>query len=290
MNSIRLLLFSIPCLLGWAQSPAPPNAKATSLSLVADHPATLKPDFVVYDATSYRHKPDLARYGLKPVSLVCMSAIWPAGKHSDPLPDKTLVRSAALRVANSTGTAVLDIEHWPLTGDPAAVEESITKYETLIRWFKKDAPSVKVGYYGVAPMRNYWDAILPAGSPKYSAWQKANDGLASIARLADILFPSLYTFYGDQEGWSKYAVQQIREARRYGGEKPVYVFLWQQYHGSNKKLAGTYLAPDFWRLQLETALKYADGVVIWGEYDETWNEAAPWWIETKSFMRRINKP
>jgi hypothetical protein len=114
-----------------------------------------------------------------------------------------------------------------------------------------------------------------------------NDREAPIARLEDILLPSVYTFYEDREGWVQYAIQQIQEARRYGGNKPVYVFLWQQYHASNQKLAGTYLPPEFWRLQLETARKYADGVVIWGEYDDTWNETAPWWLETKSFLERI---
>jgi hypothetical protein len=80
-----------------------------------------------------------------------------------------------------------------------------------------------------------------------------------------MLFPSVYTFYEDQEGWSKYAVQQIREARRIGGGSPVYIFLWEEYHPSVAKLAGTYLPPDYWRMELELARKYADGVVICNE-------------------------
>jgi len=244
-------------------------------------------EFTVFDATTYRQKPDLTRYGLKPVFMIAPAMIWESGHHSDPLPNKNLVRRAAQRAAASGRIAVLDIEHWSLTGDPAQVQESIRKYETLIQWFKQAAPSVKVGYYGLTPMRNYWGALEPADAPKHVAWQKANDGLAPIARLEDILFPSMYTFYEDRDGWSKYAIQQIQEARRYAGGKPVYVFLWQQYHESNRKLAGTYLPPDFWRLQLETARKYADGVVIWGEYNDTWDEAAPWWLETKSFMDRV---
>lgn len=246
-----------------------------------------KSDFVVFDATSYHQKPDLSRYGLRPVFMVAPAMIWPSDRHGDPLPDRGLVRRAALQAAKSNGIAVLDIEHWSLTGDPSVVQASIKKYETLIQWFKMAAPSVTVGYYGVAPTRNYWAAFQPKDSPKYIAWQAVNDREAPIARLGDILLPSVYTFYEDREGWVQYAIQQIQEARRYGGNKPVYVFLWQQYHASNQKLAGTYLPPEFWRLQLETARKYADGVVIWGEYDDTWNETAPWWLETKSFLERI---
>jgi hypothetical protein len=243
---------------------------------------------VVFDATLYKQKPDLSRYGLRPVSMVFKYMIWPVGRDVTLLPDRDMVREVAVQVSKSTGVAVLDIEHWPLTGDLAVVEESIGKYQTLIRWFKEAAPSVKVGYYGVAPLRNYWDSIQPIDSPKYVAWQKSNDQVALIGRLADILFPSVYTFYEDQQGWSKYAVQQIREARRIGGGKPVYVFLWEEYHPTDKKLAGTYLPPEYWRMELDLARKYADGVVIWGGYTETWDETAPWWRETKSFLQRID--
>jgi hypothetical protein len=246
-----------------------------------------KREFLIFDATFYKQKPDLTRYGLRPVSMVIKAMMWATGSDGANLPDRDLVRKVAVQVSKSTRIAVLDIEHWPLAGDPALVEESIRKYETLIQWFKEAAPAVKVGYYGVVPLRNYWDAIQPIDSPKYIAWQKSNDRMASIARLVDILFPSVYTFYEDQNGWSKYAVQQIREARRIGGDKPVYVFLWEEYHPSDRSLAGTHLPPDYWRMELETAWKYADGVVIWGGWSETWDEAAPWWLETKSFLQRI---
>lgn len=278
LTPLRCNLVLLAGLLIWCRCPAPIRAAG---------PAAPKPAFLVYDATTYRSKPDLSGYGLRPITMVCMAKIWPVGNHAAALPDKALVRRAAEQVANSTGIAVLDIEHWPLTGDPAVVADSIKRYQILIQWFKKAAPSVKVGYYGVAPMRNYWDAIQPIDSPKYLTWQKANDRVASIAQLADILFPSVYTFYEDQDGWSKYAIQQIQEARRYGRQKPVYVFLWQQYHGSTKALGGTYLPPAYWRMQLDTARKYADGVVIWGEYSDTWDETAAWWLETKSFLKDI---
>jgi hypothetical protein len=96
----------------------------------------------------------------------------------------------------------------------------------------------------------------------------------------------LYTFYEDRDGWVKYAVAQISEARRYGGNKPVYVFLWPQYH----EPPNAYLPTDFWRLELETAKQYADGVVIWGgSLHETWDNSAPWWIETKKFIDTLKE-
>ena len=303
MSPLRLVFALIPGLLGGQSWSLPVTHDAAHHAPLARHPSVeafqqktspaptardaAKPtrEFVFFDATSYKQKPDLAPYGLRPISMVFKFMMWPVGRDGDSLPDRDMVRQAALQVSKSTGVAVLDIEQWPLTGPPAVVAESIQKYETLIRWFKEAAPSVKVGYYGVVPVTNYWDAIEPTDSPGYTAWQKLNDRLIAVARIADIIFPSVYTYYEDQAGWLKYAVQQIKEARRYNEEKPVYVFLWAQYHPSEKKLAWTYLQPQYWRMELETARRYADGVVIWGGYTETWDETAPWWQETKSFLQ-----
>lgn len=247
-----------------------------------DHP---KPKFLIFDATSYFKKPDLAEYGLKPVTVVFWGMIASVGQDMASLPKRHLVHNVAEQARSSTGIGVLDIEHWPLAGDSATVGESIAKYRTLLEWFKNDAPSARFGYYGVAPLRDYWASLQAIDSARYKAWQKQNDSVASIARSADILFPSLYTFYGDRDSWVRYAVAQIREARRYGAGKPVYVFLWPQYHPADKTLAGTYLSPEYWRLELETARKYADGIVIWGGYKETWDETAPWWVATKQFLK-----
>ena len=122
----------------------------------------------------------------------------------------------------------------------------------------------------------------------YSTWQAENDRLAPLAKDVDAFFPSLYTFYADRNGWVRYATAQINEARRYGGGKPVFVFLAPQYHESNKILGGRFIEPKYWKLQLETASQQADGIVIWGGWKNgpaEWDEAAPWWKATKEFLR-----
>jgi hypothetical protein len=296
MSSMRLILALFPTMLVWCQSSLPQSKaggirvgafpEATIQHFAPQRPAEPKRDFPVFDATIFKQKPDLTRDGLKPISMVFKQNLWPQGLDGALLPDRDLVRKAA-QASQSTGIAFLDIEHWPTTGAPAVVAENVRKYETLIQWFKEAAPSVKVGYYGVPPVRNYWDALQPANSPRYIGWQKVNGLLASIARFEDVLFPSVYTFYEDQNGWTKYAVEQIRESRRIGGGKPVYIFLWMQYHPSDPKLDGKYLPPDYWRTELETAWKYADGAVIWGGFPGTWDESAAWWQETKKFIQRV---
>ena len=115
---------------------------------------------------------------------------------------------------------------------------------------------------------------------------KQDDSLASVASFVDVLFPSVYTFYEDRSGWQNYAIAQIQEARRLSRGKPVYIFLWPQYHPSNKKLANTFLPGNYWRLELETGRKYADGAVIWccGN-SQAWDNKAPWWLETQDFLK-----
>jgi hypothetical protein len=241
-------------------------------------------EFVVFDGTLYIGKPNLSQFGLKPITIVYSSSMWGTSSERRNPPDEGTIRTIAMQASKSAGIAVLDIENWPLSGNPSAVADSISKYRRTIQLFKQAAPSLKVGYYGVVPARNYWDAIRGRSSPKYKAWQAADNGLASIADLADILFPSLYTFYKDQNGWQKYAIEQIAEARRLAPGKPVYVFLWPQYEVSGGATVQD-LPPDAWRTELETARKYADGIVIWGGWHQAWIANAPWWLETQRFLR-----
>ena len=43
---------------------------------------------------------------------------------------------------------VLDIEHWPLTGSPDSVRYNLTKYMTVLEWFRAAAPGVLIGTMG----------------------------------------------------------------------------------------------------------------------------------------------
>ena len=271
----RLLLFTV-----WSLAWISAQGQAVSL----------QHQFPVFDATNFAQKPDLSQYGLKRMPVVYPAYMWDSKEQSVQanLPDRNRVTAFAQLAAQSSNIVVIDIEQWPLAGDPATVAASITKLQTVIRWFKTPVPAMKVGFYGFPPLRDYWASVQEEGSARYKSWQTRNDALAPIAQLSDVLFPSLYTFYADRTGWSKYAIAEIREARRYAGGKPVYVFLWPQYEAGGT-LANTFLPGDFWRAQLETAHKYADGIVIWcctGR--QTWDDKAPWWSETQKFIKQIH--
>jgi hypothetical protein len=249
-----------------------------------------KHPFQIFDATGFAHKPDLIQYGLERIMVIYPNFMWEGNKIPDAtsLPDHTRITTFAQLANQTTGTVVIDVEHWPVVGDAAVIAESVKKYETVLQWFKTSAPAVRVGLYGVLPIRDYWRAIQSQGLSGYTAWQKQDDNLASIAPFVDTLFPSVYTFYEDRNGWQKYAIAQIQEARRLSPDKPVYIFLWPQYHPSNQKLANTFLPGDYWRLELETAQKYADGAVIWCcSNSQTWDDKAAWWLATRGFLKDL---
>lgn len=248
--------------------------------------------FVVLDGTLYAEKPDLSAFGIQPITIVYAGKFglnW--HKQSDHLPDKESVQRVAREAQGKSKRVVIDIEHWPLRGSSEVVKDSLQKYMIVLEWFKKSAPDFSVGYYGIPPLRDYWRAIKEHTTLDYISWVNENDAIAPLTRAVDDFYPSLYTFYPDQDGWKRYAIAQIEEARRVGNGKSVYVFLWPQYHDSNRLLGGRYLAEDFWQLELETARQFADGIVIWGGWDlksnrpAKWDDNARWWKVTKDFMK-----
>ena len=258
----------------------------TVLTAFAQIPPGPKP-FVVFDAMDYLHKPDSSVYGIRPITLIYQERFGPDWyKQADgPLPDLQSVQAVAREAQQKGHFVVLDIEHWPLTGSPESVPDNLKKYMTVLEWFRAAAPGLPVGYYGVPPIHVYGPALRDKSDPSYQAWMAENDQIRSLAGAVDVLFPSLYTFDAVQADWRKYAIAQIAEARRYGNGKPVYVFLWPQYHESATptSLVHTYLPEDYWLLQLQTARDYADGIVLWGAGE--WVKDAPWWKVTIEFMK-----
>jgi hypothetical protein len=255
--------------------------------------------FRVFDCTDFTKKTDLKPYGIEPINLV-------GGSFSD----EPATRQVARRAAELGQILVIDIEHLPddiRTHPLADVQNTLRFYHQIIDWVRDERPSVKLGFYGTFPRRDYWTAVnyamaierrgepwwdkqFPEYEKKHRQWQAANDVFKPLADRCDYIFPSLYTFYDKPTDWPYYAKANLLEAKRYG--KPVIPFIWMDYHDGTA-LAGQHIGGDVWRLQLETIRKLADGVVIWGGWHfaagqpavrEQWDESAAWWLSTKQFL------
>jgi len=248
--------------------------------------------FKVFHIMGYRDIPDLGPYCIEKLKIWYGPEFWPDGvpRKDDfdlGLPDRNRVEGVAQRSPEFGGTTVLDIEHWPVE-DETFAEAAVDNYLTVLDWFRRSAPSdQQVGYYSMLPIRDYWRAVRGKDDRKYKAWQEENDRLVALADAVDIVFPSIYTFYEDQEGWLNYAKAQIDESRRIAPDKKVYAFLWPEYHPSNRTRSGDPIEPDYWREQLEFLKEHADGVVIWtiGQTKAiNFADIPPWWGETVRFI------
>lgn len=265
--------------------------------------------FKVFDSTLYKNPerssgigiPGAKKSGFEVLDLIYSGNLYKKdGNHKkmmeQPPGNDAVTRSLEILKKNSGDFqyVCLDFENWPLEkGDEKKLDVNINKYIQTVKSYKKQMPGVKFGFYSMLPVRNYYGAIEGEGTDKYIAWQGLNNKLKSLASNVDIIYPSLYTFSSNKNDWFKYAVENIKEARRYG--KPVYVFLWPQYHPSVHFIGLDFVSADLWKFQLETAFQYADGVVIWGGWDHDenkqleWDAKAEWWVVLKQFMEKISK-
>lgn len=240
-------------------------------------------DFLFLEDIGQVEKPNFSDYGMTNLRAIPTNALWrPTASLVEP--DFEAIEKAVKRYQNPIGLVCLDIEHWSLS-DEDDIRENLPKYISVLKYLKHQYPSLKVGFYSLVPVRNFY-------APAYNApkaldqWRKKNSRLYELGSSVDVIYPSLYAFNHDQQAWQKYAIANLAEARRYG--KPVIAFLWPQVHDSNRENGLEFVSGEFWKLQLETVYRNADGVLIWtphGPNKTVFNPAAEWWRVTEQFVQ-----
>ncbi len=240
--------------------------------------------FQIFDGLLYKPMPDLRSLGMP--KLLDARITWPPSAPHEV--DPAAIRAAVDFIRRYTTNYYFDLEEWAVSGAPREViDANILKLARTAEIARAAAPDLKFGFYGVAPQGSYWPVVLNRHD-QLAEWWLTNRHSTVIAEKVDYLFPSLYTFYDDPAGWDLTSRATLNEAKQYG--KPVYPFLWPEFHNSNQKLRGTMVPRDFWRRQLELCREMADGLVLWGGFAELWDEEADWWVETKSFVRSLGSP
>jgi hypothetical protein len=233
--------------------------------------------FQLFDALLHQGKPDLRQLGFQ--SLPMVNSIWRPGISQD-IVDEPGLRIALGQMPPGTKAFFLDIETWPVLEVSSRVRhDSISKLLNVAQIARRLAPASKFGFYGLPPAVTYWPLVEDRPS-EIAQWQETNRELEPLAALVDFVYPSIYTFYEDRRGWLTYAAATIQAARRYG--KPVYPFLWFDYHDSNLMLRGRELNRDAWKEELQFCRDHADGIVLWGGYQQPWDERALWWQTVRS--------
>lgn len=229
--------------------------------------------FALYDNMYYRGKPNTAPDGFVVSNILYEGLIWPHKVNYGALPDRReyekLVRS---HVANP-GPLVIDIEELPLHGTPDVARQHLETLSTLADWAHAAAPGKIIGYYG----SNTLTRVAPADI-EYAK---------ELAKHVDAFFPPAYTFDDDRAKWQQRMQDAVAEAHALDPAKPVYLYLWPQYHDNTPKQF-QFVDASFWTFQLETASHLSNGIVIWSPGKFDWNDSTGWWTATERFARSMN--
>jgi hypothetical protein len=234
-------------------------------------------NFALFDGLLHRGKPNLQRTGLRPLAWV--GNIWRDRVSQDTL-DEEGVRLALKQLPREIEAFYFDIEEWPVLGvSPAVREETIQKLLRVADLARHQLPGAKFGFYGLAPAIASWP-LIENRAAEHADWIETNRALEPLAARADFIFPSLYTMDNDRAAWLSVAAATMQAARRYG--KPVFPFLWYEYHDSNLQLRDREVDNTAWNEELRFCHAHADGLVLWGGYGRGWSESAAWWQSVRA--------
>ena len=144
---------------------------------------------------------------------------------------------------------------------------------TLADWAHEAAPGKVIGFYGTKTLSHLDHSDL---------------GYArELAQHVDAFFPSMYTFNDDRAAWVQRAQQLAAEDRALAPGKPVYFYLWPQYHDGTPKQF-EYIDASYWLFQLEVSYQISDGLVLWSS-GSAWNDTTGWWQATQQFAQAVQE-
>lgn len=246
-------------------------------------------NFRIFNAFLYKDMPDLSDLCIEPINVMYAWEFFPRGaqKGNLSLPTKSQYMKAITKIKEKNKITVIDIEHWPLkNASERVISRSVENYLDLISIIKNETPNIIIGYYGVVPTIDFSRSKNYLGGKRFNEWVEENNRVEKIANVVDAVFPSLYTINSNRQSWIGRAKSHIAESIRLAPSKPIYPFIWPNYHEQGGKYPiGYEVDSEYWVLQLEYLRDNADGIVLWGGNNITWNKNMKWWKELVRFVK-----
>ena len=250
---------------------------------------TEKKDFKLFHLVRYSNTPQNLMPYLHPTKIANERMLL----NLDNFPDIESIKSFALN-CKSNEPVTLDLETWPYYPAPK-LTNTIDDFLNVITTFKSVNNTSPIGFYGVPPKQAYqWKKIDPVNNPRgYAGWKKISDSLGRTAEKVDIFLPSFYMYNPDTVGWREMVDTTLAAIKRYSISKPVYAYIWPQYHQGKDFYSLQFIDTAIWRYQLEVLYNRVNGCIIWTSNKDhdgkriSWDPNMPWWQVTKSFL--VNK-
>jgi hypothetical protein len=237
----------------------------------------------VFDWIWATDRPDTEAVGM--TNIVPMSGWFffderPDGTYANEHVNEPLLRERVGRMlTDGDAFHVMNIEHWEIDGTPAESAKSLEKLKRTLDLIHDTNPNLMIGLYRLLPMRNT-TANSQNPDTRFEEWQAQNDrNMSVLGPSVDLLFPSLYTLHlGDElrtteERWAAFAEENVREARRVAGGKPVIPFLALYYHpnGNLNPKGWQWIEPELLTFQLLKLDGLADGVTLYNDRRTDWS-------------------
>lgn len=230
--------------------------------------------FRVFDELLHGDKPDL---GLEPISVVYQHEFFPNNADRTILPPEGVTESLGAQYEAVGDYVSLDLELY--YGNP----NQQLWYRQITLGFQSTY-SGPLGHYGVPPS---W---LPYSMTQQQIddWHiQSDEWFTTLGDLIDSFNPSLYPHVTDIDLWEQRNGMMIEECRRLDPNKPVYPYVMPHWHVFSGNSESTFVPVEYWRRILNLMHEKADGIILWGGYQQQWDESIPWWVETKQFLKNI---
>jgi hypothetical protein len=220
------------------------------------------------------------------------------------------IRHTSKEAVNGTITYFGQIADWVHAANPQAklgfygapvVGDERTFISFYLMCLRQSNPHWRDNPQNLAPERDITTRIKTA----YAELVAANDYMTPLAAKVDIIFPAFYTwrdaFLSDplgsasafswhrDAGWRDLMLLVLENARRFG--KPVYPFIWAQYHNMlAPPKGGSEIPIELWRKQIAFVRQHADGAALFGVGKAApggeWRDFQPWWREVVEGLLR----